>query len=940
MILIKKNSDLNLIPVHLSRIPGWGPAADDGYYTTVNGNDQFPDLCIGRFPARNRTDLKCIVDKTCSYIRTPQRGYWKDNILLLGGGELSFSEFNNQISSEVIGPLMNIVRMDAEPSSRYYKDASMAPGLIADILNSGVFFVNFNGHGGGNIWSDNNFFGYKDLSRLLNSSGNKGGRLPVVFSFTCLTGFFESVYYRSLGEEFLRNSPNGAIAFYGASAYTSKNGNMIINKMMLENALNRSFQTIGELIRHCELNLLTSYDVQYLSLVKQYNLLGDPALPLLYPDTGLTLTVNKNMLEGNDSIIVSGQSSSIKNGNVRLLFTSGAQEWLSRFTSTQSGSFDEQFKLKAGASSTDGVVRAYLWNDSLESSAFTLFLKDSINVTNIKVTPSPPRYGDSLIVQCSVPADSTSKVACLFSQYSSSENPVFAFHPMSNIDDNTWQTISKIPVIFKGTRNEQVGIQFRIITPTENRESRLYSFKLADSPDLTFTNKALSLQWSNDSLRTNFQIINSGNAPDSLFSVYLLTGTTSFNLDTSIQYLFKNTLAPATTANLSFSVPDTFEHLIFAVALKSTQRENSISNNRVEGTTIAVKKNLISSSDTLFSAGKGIGIHPSHTFVNPVTLFLLIDTLAASQPLKNSSSWVRLRNDSIVSVSIGCRPSLTAGDSLEWLFYPALQSHNLSSDGALSIMYFDSTISRWHSASQKVSPTDTIVVHTTGCEPRRLSAAYIADMRQPDITVNVYGRSLDIVDYAAKNKPFSIFINDPSELSPSSILLFHNNKLLPQDTYSQISSNGDLEHISITAYPKKESSLDSLTVKACDLAGNCVVRSFPYLPGKDLSIQFFSCHPNPFTAALRQDGTMTTIRFAYILTDAANEIQLTIYTVTGRPVKSWKFTNLIGYQELNWDGRDRDGYRIANGTYYAKLVVKNKSKKCKKIIKIAKLEGY
>lgn len=938
--LDKDNSDLNLVPVHLSRIPGWGPAADDGYYATVNGNDQFPDLCIGRFPARNRAELKCIVDKTCSYIRTPQRGYWKDNILLLGGGESDFSEFNNQASSEVIGPTMNIVRMDAEPSSRYYKDASVAPGMIADIINSGVFFVNFNGHGGGNIWSDNNFFGYKDLSRLLNSSGNKGGRLPIVFSFTCLTGFFESVSYRSLGEEFLRNSPNGAIAFYGASAYTSKSGNIIMNKLMLENAVNRSFKTIGELIRHCEMNLLSSHDAQYLSLVRQYNLLGDPALPLLYPDTSLKLTLNKKMFDGTDSIVISGQSATIKKGNVRVLVNSEGQEWLTRFTSTQDGSFSEKFNLKAGSHSTDGVTRAYLWNDSLESSAFSLFFKDSINVSSVIVTPMLPRYGDSLQVQCSVPADSSSKMVCLFAQYSLSETPVFSACPMAISANGTWQTVTKIPIVYKGIRNEQIGIKFRVVTPSESRESRLFIFKLVDSPDLTFTNKNLSLVWSNDTLRTNFQIVNLGNAPDSLFSVVLLTGTTKFNLDTSVNYQYKNTLAPAGTANLCFSLPDSLQHLTFAVALKSTQQENTTENNRIDGTSFVNKKVITTPMDTLYSAGHGIGIHPAHTLVNPVTLFLLTDTIGSSQPLKSSSGWARLQNDSIICATLGSRPSLSPGDSLEWLFYPVSQSENISKSGALDVMYFDSTISRWRSTGQKASPSNTSVPFTTASTAYRLSAAFVEDMRQPDISVNVFGRSLDIVDYAAKDKPFSIFINDPSELAPSSIQLFHNSKLLPQNKYSQINTNGDLEHISITAYLVKESPLDSLTVKACDLAGNGVVRSFPYLPGQDLSIQDFSCHPNPFTAALRQDGTLTTIRFAYMLTDAASEIQLTIYTVTGRPIRSWKFTNLIGYQEISWDGRDRDGYRIANGTYYAKLVVKNKSKKCKKIIKIAKLEGY
>ena len=49
---------------------------------------------------------------------------------------------------------------------------------------------------------------------------------------------------------------------------------------------------------------------------------------------------------------------------------------------------------------------------------------------------------------------------------------------------------------------------------------------------------------------------------------------------------------------------------------------------------------------------------------------------------------------------------------------------------------------------------------------------------------------------------------------------------------------------------------------------------------------------------------------------------------------------LIGYQEIEWDGRDMDGYRIANGTYYAKLTASNAKRKVKKIIRIAKLEGY
>jgi hypothetical protein len=378
---------------------------------------------------------------------------------------------------------------------------------------------------------------------------------------------------------------------------------------------------------------------------------------------------------------------------------------------------------------------------------------------------------------------------------------------------------------------------------------------------------------------------------------------------------------------------------VYAVIIISTTRESNTENNRIEGSAHICKRILSYSSDTLYTTGHGIGIHPLYNLITPITLFIFTDTIQDSTPLKSSSHWVALGNDSIVSATVGCRPTLTPGDTLQWLFYPEQLAQVSDQSGSLSVMYFDSTLLRWRSIGQKGTPSQTFI-YNNSTNYGKFAAAYIEDLRKPDVSINVYGRALNFIDYTAKDKPFSIFISDPSEIDPSTILLYHNNKLLSQDKYSQITTSGDLEHISVTVYPTQESSLDSLTVKASDLAGNFTDRTFPYLPGKDLSIQFFTCHPNPFTAAIRQDGTMTTIRFAFMLTDAANDVQLTIYTVTGRPIKTWKFSNLIGYQEISWDGRDLDGYRIANGTYYAKLTVKNKSKKLKKLIKIAKLEGY
>ena len=78
-------------------------------------------------------------------------------------------------------------------------------------------------------------------------------------------------------------------------------------------------------------------------------------------------------------------------------------------------------------------------------------------------------------------------------------------------------------------------------------------------------------------------------------------------------------------------------------------------------------------------------------------------------------------------------------------------------------------------------------------------------------------------------------------------------------------------------------------------------------------------YPNPFSDE-------TNFTFQLLGSDAATEIEIKVYTITGRLIKS--LNNLIpptdgfNYDYL-WDGRDDDGDLIANGVYIYKLVIRN-----------------
>jgi hypothetical protein len=314
------------------------------------------------------------------------------------------------------------------------------------------------------------------------------------------------------------------------------------------------------------------------------------------------------------------------------------------------------------------------------------------------------------------------------------------------------------------------------------------------------------------------------------------------------------------------------------------------------------------------------------------------------KPLETPSAWVEKRGGSGISWTSFSRPQLASKDSLNWQWNTPTDRELLPADTALkkiTFMVHDSTIGRWrYYAGHPLKSGGSQSVSMKTVSGESFSVALLGDARAPDCIASVYGKEISRLDYTAKDRPFTIIVSDPSGVLPQSVELYLNGRRLASTAHSEVPTTGDLRSMNLSAYPEAEHRVDSLQVFCTDLAGNPAKRTFTYLPGADLTIKSFSCHPNPFTARKRPDGSIAKIRFAFLLTDIAKRATLTIYTVSGKNIISWNRSELIGYQQIEWDGRDRDGYRLANGTYYAKLTVANDRKKTKKIIRIAKLEGF
>ncbi len=952
--LDKKNRERTIIPTHLSRVPGWGPSSDDGYFAAAD-DALFPALSVGRFPAQTTAEMRSLVDKTVRRLTSLEPGPWRDNLLLLGGWEADFTNFNNSVGSQVIGAAMNTLRMDADTGSPFYRNEFSASKNIADYINAGVFAVNFNGHGGGNIWSDSKFFGYDDLDKLYNGRWGAGGRLPFVFSFTCLTGFFESIFYRSLGEELVRRDRDGALCFLGASAYTSKQANLYMNRILLDYAVNGTFESVGELIKFTKMNMLARFGAQYAPVVRQYNLLGDPALPWHLSPDSLKLSVTDSA----SSLKVSGSCRPLAAGHVRLTVNADGKKWDDRTLAFSQGGFFDTVRVKDSAKARSGVVRAYAWNDSQQVRGWSYFAKDEIPVTRVSLDRETVRWGDTVYVSCAYeppPATSGAAILCLYAI--SPQTPVS--HPQGGLPETALpMTLSSggkwvsgpLPLTYSGRVGDMLFVKFRIIYSTETSQvsdtSRTFSFNVEGRPDLAFLPGAPRSSWDRDSIRVNFSITNAGNVAAPPFRSLLFNGNDDSG-DTLGVFAVADSLAPGKTLSLAMTVPDSLAHGNIAVtACLNADRlfpEIYFGNNFRTAAMRVCSRDVQSINDSLFSTGRGLCITAAAALPLRHRVFLFSEPVAAGRPLRTESSWAPLLGDSVARFSVGVRPALSDGDSLEWIFRRTEASSVAKKSalaGKLAVMRYDSSLSSWRYAQGGWDPQQpAAAARFDGSGPFALGI--VSDVKAPQIRALVDGREIVFLDYAAKDKPFNLILSDPSGVVPSSIRLRLNNSSLDPADISPVSPANNYGDIAITAYPRRQRSVDSLSVYAEDFAGNCAAAVFAYMPGEDLRITFLSCHPNPFSAAQDRSGrTAQTIRFAFLITDVARDVSLTVYTIGGNAVWSWrKSTGVIGYQEVEWNGKTANGYRIANGTYYAKLVAAGENKKAVKKIRIAKLEGY
>ncbi len=119
--------------------------------------------------------------------------------------------------------------------------------------------------------------------------------------------------------------------------------------------------------------------------------------------------------------------------------------------------------------------------------------------------------------------------------------------------------------------------------------------------------------------------------------------------------------------------------------------------------------------------------------------------------------------------------------------------------------------------------------------------------------------------------------------------------------------------------PELEAGFHTLKIKAWDVLNNSneVILEFTIAKDEKLELSHVLNYPNPFT-------THTQFWFEHNKPGQDLQVRLQIFTLSGRVIKMFQKTiNTPGNRssELEWDGRDEYGDRVAKGVYFYKLSV-------------------
>lgn len=204
--------DLSIIPKS-PILSGSGNLSDLYYGEFTEGGDFIPEMYIGRLPAKDTAGVRAVVNKILQYEKfefADTNTFYKNALITAGNDAGHATIMNGQINyaSQYYINTANIQK----PSSFLYPVSANMDDSVKVLLNSGIGFMNYTGHGSADQWDDP-LFTYRNADSLKNRN-----MYPFIVSNACHTAQFDVA--ENLATAFVMGINRGAIGFIGCSNFS------------------------------------------------------------------------------------------------------------------------------------------------------------------------------------------------------------------------------------------------------------------------------------------------------------------------------------------------------------------------------------------------------------------------------------------------------------------------------------------------------------------------------------------------------------------------------------------------------------------------------------------------------------------------------------------------------------------------------------------------
>lgn len=256
-----------MVPTAFGLVPADNRFADPGDALGV------PRMAVGRVPALS-------VDEALAYLEKIEGwegagGDWRQRVLFTADN----TDYAGEFASDA-GGLADALRDQFRVEETYLLAPYSLPEArqrIRDTLNEGVLLLGYAGHGGIDRLAAEGLVLADDVPALVN-----GERLPVVSAASCYLNFFAFPGFDSLGEDLVLSSNGGAAAVFSASGLSAHSEAVHLTGLFHDALLLDRRPRIGDAMLKALQGHAASGGLP--EMVSLYNLLGDPALKVPYPE--------------------------------------------------------------------------------------------------------------------------------------------------------------------------------------------------------------------------------------------------------------------------------------------------------------------------------------------------------------------------------------------------------------------------------------------------------------------------------------------------------------------------------------------------------------------------------------------------------------------------------------------------------------------------------